>query len=84
MEKTVIKKMMLSAALVFAATTFANAQSLPNYGANAPANVDSYGKPYSGAKPLPQRRGYRAYGYVRGHHYDRGHRRHHRSYRYYR
>ena len=78
-----IKKMILGAALVFAATTFANAQSLPNYGANAPANIDSYGKPYSGAKPLPQRRGYRSYAYERRPSYKRVHR-HPRAYRHYR
>ena len=41
-------KTFVSAVAVFlSATTFSFAQSLPNYGPNAPAQGDSYGKPYS-------------------------------------
>lgn len=77
-----IKRIFLGACLLFAATSLAAAQSLPNYGPNAPATGDSFGKPYSGARPLPQRGGYRSYAYMRGHHHHawRWHR-HHRYYR---
>jgi hypothetical protein len=45
-------KTILSAlALLLSATTISLAQSLPNYGPNAPATGDSFGKPYSGANP---------------------------------
>jgi hypothetical protein len=65
-------KMLLAACAVFlSATTVSLAQSLPNYGPNAPASGDSFGKPYSGAQPLRQRaRGYKAYASQRhSHHY---------------
>ena len=62
-------KMLLSAcAVLVSASTASMAQSLPNYGPNAPAGGDSFGKPYSGAQPL--RSGSRAYAYQwRGHYY---------------
>jgi hypothetical protein len=38
-------------AVLAAATTVSFAQSLPNYGPNAPATGDSFGKPPSGTRP---------------------------------
>jgi hypothetical protein len=58
-----LKMVCAASAILLGATTFAFAQSLPNYGPNAPANSDSFGKPYSGAKPLQP--GYKAYAYQR-------------------
>jgi hypothetical protein len=48
-------------AVLLGLTTGCLAQSLPNYGPNAPSRGDSFGKPYSGAQPL--RNGARAYAY---------------------
>ena len=59
-------KTLVSALVVLAgATTISYAQSLPNYGPNAPTRGDSYGKPYSGAQPL--RSGAHAYAWRRAH-----------------
>ena len=38
-------------AVLVAATTVSFAQSMPNYGPNAPATGDSLGKPPSGTRP---------------------------------
>jgi hypothetical protein len=75
-----VKTLISALALLLSATTFSFAQSLPNYGPNAPATGDSYGKPYSGAQPLRSRAYRDAYaaqqrvhrrGYWRWHHrYD--------------
>jgi hypothetical protein len=74
-----LKIALLAAAALVGATTISLAQSLPNYGPNAPANADSFGQPPSGAMPpgVP-RSGYRAYGYNRHwhHHYRYRHHRH--------
>ena len=51
--------------ILASATTVSFAQSLPNYGPNAPAQGDSYGKPYSGARPLHTNAYRRAYAYQR-------------------
>ena len=69
--------------LLAALTSAASAQSMPNYGPNAPANADSFGQPPSGARPpgVP-RSGYRAYGYVPHRHYNRPLHRHY-YYRHY-
>jgi hypothetical protein len=74
-----LKILMLAGAIVAGAACAASAQSLPNYGPNAPATGDSYGKPYSGAQPLRtgpryKSRGYRSYAYQgrwHRHHYHR-------------
>jgi hypothetical protein len=59
-------KMLVSALAVLVCTTTASfAQSLPNYGPNAPPRGDSFGQPYSGAQPL--RSGAHAYAYRRAH-----------------
>jgi hypothetical protein len=69
-----LAKVTLSAlAVLLSLTTGSLAQSLPNYGPNAPATGDSFGKPYSGAQPL--RSGSRAYAYQwRSRHYVHRHR----------
>jgi hypothetical protein len=70
-----MKALVLAFALLLGATTVLFAQSLPNYGPNAPATGDGFGKPYSGAKPL--RSGAHAYAYQRrSHHYHYRHSRH--------
>ncbi|HEY7230571.1 MAG TPA: hypothetical protein VH558_09395 [Pseudolabrys sp.] len=38
-------------AVLVAATTVSFAQSMPNYGPNAPATGDSFGKPPAGTRP---------------------------------
>jgi len=73
-----MKPFILSVAIVFASSTALFAQSLPNYGPNAPSNVDSFGQPPSGTMPpgVP-RYGYRAYPYHRyAYHHRYWHRRH--------
>ena len=74
-----LKIALLGVAALVAGTSISPAQSLPNYGPNAPANADSFGQPPTGTMPpgVP-RHGYRAYGYNRHwhHHYRYWHRRH--------
>jgi hypothetical protein len=41
----------LASAVILSATTVSFAQSLPNFGPNAPPYGDSYGKPVSGTYP---------------------------------
>jgi hypothetical protein len=66
-------------ALLLGATTASFAQSMPNYGPNAPATGDSYGQPPSGTHA--PRSGYRAYAYqYRVHHWHRRHWHHQRPY----
>jgi hypothetical protein len=71
------KILIAACAMVLGATTVSLAQSLPNYGPNAPANGDSFGKPPSGT--YPPRSGARAYAYQhRLHHWHHRHWRHSR------
>ena len=56
-----LKTFVSASAVLWSLSTVCLAQSLPNYGPNAPATGDSFGKPYSGAQPL--RSGSRAYAY---------------------
>jgi hypothetical protein len=58
--------------MLLGATTVSLAQSMPNYGPNAPATGDSFGKPVSGT--FAPRSGYRAYAYQ--HRQNYWHRRH--------
>jgi hypothetical protein len=59
------KTLLVAGAVLLAATALSLAQSQPNFGANAPATGDSYGKPPSGAQPpLSGRAAYNA----RAHH----------------
>jgi hypothetical protein len=61
--------------MLLGATTVSLAQSMPNYGPNAPATGDSFGKPPSGTHP--PRSGYRAYAYQRRlHHHGQYRHRH--------
>lgn len=50
-----MKAIVGAAALLLAVTGTALAQSLPNTGPAGNPNGDSYGKPYSGARPLSTR-----------------------------
>jgi len=65
--------------MLLGATTVSLAQSMPNYGPNAPATGDSFGQPPSGTHA--PRSGYRAYAYqYRLHHWHRRHSHHQRPY----
>jgi hypothetical protein len=69
-----IRTLALATAVILTATTASLAQSLPNFGPNAPGYGDSYGKPPSGTYPPI---GYGGYAYAPRPHW-RGHYRHHR------
>ena len=56
---SIMKKLILALAVLSSSATVALAQSLPNFGADAPAYGDSYGKPVSGTYPPV---GYGGYG----------------------
>jgi hypothetical protein len=71
-----IKTLALASAVVLTATTASFAQSLPNFGPNAPGYGDSYGKPVSGTYPPI---GYGGYAYA-PRPYWRGHYQHPRRY----
>ena len=71
------KVLALSLGLVFCGAHVSMAQSLPNFGPNAPTHGDTFGKPPSGTYAPPS--GAKAYAY-RAH--ARHIRRHHRHYRY--
>jgi len=61
-DRTMSLKTAIAAfAVLLSATTVSLAQSLPNYGPNAPSTGDSFGKPPSGTHA--PRSGYRAYAY---------------------
>ena len=68
-----MKPLILAVSVVLSATTISFAQSLPNYGPNAPPNADSFGQPPSGAMPpgVPRYGYYRAYPYHRHAYYHR-------------
>jgi hypothetical protein len=61
-------------AVLVAATTVSFAQSMPNYGPNAPPTGDSFGKPPSGTRPPGVTRSQRS-NYPK-----RVHRHYHRNY----
>ncbi len=56
-----LKIVIAAFAMLLGATTVSLAQSMPNFGPNAPATGDSFGQPPSGTHP--PRSGYRAYAY---------------------
>jgi hypothetical protein len=59
-----LKTIVVALSLILSATTILLAQSLPNYGPNAPATGDSFGKPPSGVNPPGvTRSGRNAYAY---------------------
>ena len=66
-----LKTLVSAFAVLLSATTVSLAQSQPNYGPNAPATGDSFGKPPSGASP--PMRGDRAYTYRAHQHYGHRH-----------
>ena len=73
------KTIFAAAAMLLGTTAISLAQSLPNYGPNAPSRGDSFGQPPSGT--YPPRSGYRSYAYqYRLHHWHHRHWRHPRPY----
>jgi hypothetical protein len=77
MRRPTLLVLSVTVALLGASSAFA--QSQPNFGPNAPATGDTYGKPPSGTNPPPS--GAAAYAY-RSHswHWRRHHHRHHHHY----
>jgi len=75
-----MKILALACVVTFCTTTASLAQSLANFGPNAPAYGDSYGQPVSGTYPPLQKRGYRSYAYspylYHRHHHRYWHHRH--------
>ena len=71
-----MKRFILASAMLLSATSFSFAQSLTNFGPNAPSYGDSYGKPVAGTYPPLQKRAYRSYAYQPYWHHR--HRHHHR------
>jgi hypothetical protein len=69
-----LKMLAAASAILLSATGAAFTQSMPNYGPNAPANADSFGKPPSGTRPPGVTRSQRS-NYAK-----RPHRHYHRSY----
>jgi hypothetical protein len=69
----IFKTIIAAAAMLLSTMTLSFAQSLPNYGPNAPSRGDSFGQPPSGT--YPPRSAYRAYAY-RAHHWHHRHLRH--------
>lgn len=47
----IFKTFLTASAILLGAATVSFAQSMPNYGPNAPATGDSFGKPPSGTRP---------------------------------
>ena len=64
-----MKSLALAFAVTLCVTSVSFAQSLTNFGPNAPVYGDSYGKPVSGTYPPLQRRGYRSYASSPYHHH---------------
>jgi hypothetical protein len=58
-----MKTLVLTFAVLLSVMTVSLAQSLTNFGPNAPWYGDSYGKLVSGTYPPLQKRGYGAYAY---------------------
>jgi hypothetical protein len=69
-----LKTFILAAAVLLSASTVCLAQSMPNYGPNAPATGDSFGKPPSATRPPGvSRSAHSAYAYRRYHHHRHVH-----------
>jgi len=79
LKRMVLKVLLPAGVLLLGMTGISLAQSVPNFGPNSPSVGDSFGKPYSGARPLPS--GARAYHWRRAHAYAPPRRGHHRSYK---
>jgi hypothetical protein len=58
-----MKTLALACVVTLCATTASFAQSLTNFGPNAPAYGDSYGQVPTGTYPPLQKRAYRSYAY---------------------
>lgn len=70
----IFKTFLTASAILLGATTVSFAQSMPNYGPNAPATGDSLGKPPSGTRPPGVTRSQRSNYLKRVHrHYHRNH-----------
>jgi hypothetical protein len=70
----IFKTFLTASAILLGATTVSFAQSMPNYGPNAPATGDSLGKPPSGTRPPGVTRSQRINYPKRVHrHYHRNH-----------
>lgn len=69
-----LKIFTLATAALLSASTVCLAQSMPNYGRNAPATADSFGKPPSATRPpgVP-RSAHSAYAYRRHYHHRHVH-----------
>jgi hypothetical protein len=76
-----LRTLVFATAILLGGVGVAMAQSTPNFGPNAPATGDSFGKPFSRARPLPSgSRAYRtrardAYAYQRRWHHHHYHHR---------
>ncbi|HTM72488.1 MAG TPA: hypothetical protein VL198_04590 [Pseudolabrys sp.] len=69
-----LKTLAAASAILLSATTLSFAQSMPNYGPNAPSTGDSFGKPPSGTRPPGVTRSQRSNYAKRAHrHYHRNH-----------
>lgn len=69
-----LKTALAAFAVLLSATTVSLAQSMPNYGPNAPSTGDSFGKPPSGTRPPGvTRNASRAYAYQRRHYHRHWH-----------
>jgi hypothetical protein len=79
MRRSTLLVLSVTAALLGASSAFA--QSLPNYGPNAPTGRDTFGKPPSGTYPPPS--GAQAYAW-RSHRHWHPHWRWHRHHRHWR
>jgi len=70
----IFKTFLTASAILLGATTVSFAQSMPNYGPNAPPTGDSLGKPPSGTRPPGVTRSQRSNYPKRVHrHYHRNH-----------
>jgi hypothetical protein len=69
-----LKTLAAASAILLSATTLSFAQSMPNYGPNAPSTGDSFGKPPSGTRPPGVTRSQPSNYAKRAHrHYHRNH-----------
>jgi len=73
-----MKTLVLACVVTLCATTASFAQSMTNFGPNAPARGDSYGQVPSGTYAPLQKRAYRSYAYQPYSHHRHHRYRHHR------
>ena len=77
-QRLTMKTLALACVVTLCASTAAFAQSLTNFGPNAPARGDSFGQVPTGTYPPLQKRGYRSYAYSPYWHHRHHHYRYHR------